>query len=57
VKKVSFGAEGGGGKLAVKLKDPEAEKHLSRHNCDQKKDKTKLDIGVVHYQDTQNNLD
>jgi len=42
VKKVSFGAEGGGGKLAVKLKDPEARKAFaSRHNCDQKKDKTK----------------
>lgn len=42
VKRIEFGAEGGGGKLAVKLKDPEARKAFaSRHNCDQKKDKTK----------------
>lgn len=41
VKKVSFGAKSGGGKLAVKLKDPEARKAFSdRHNCPQKKDKT-----------------
>ena len=42
VRKVSFGAKGGGGKLAVKLKDPKARKAFSdRHNCPQKKDKTK----------------
>jgi len=42
VKKVSFGAKGGGGKLAVKLKDPQARKAVSdRHNCPTKKDKTK----------------
>ena len=42
IKKVSFGADSGGGKLAVKLKDPKARKAFAdRHNCDQKKDKTK----------------
>jgi hypothetical protein len=42
VKKVSFGADSGGGKLAVKLKDPEARKAFaSRHNCETKNDKTK----------------
>lgn len=42
VKKVSFGAQGGGGSLAVKLKDPKARKAFAdRHNCDQKNDKTK----------------
>jgi hypothetical protein len=42
VKKVSFGAAGGGGSLAVKLKDPEAKKAFKeRHNCEQKNDKTK----------------
>jgi len=41
VKKVSFGAAGGGGKLAVKLKDPKARKAFSdRHNCPDKTDKT-----------------
>lgn len=41
VKKVSFGAAGGGGKLAVKLKDPEARKAFAdRHNCETKNDKT-----------------
>ena len=41
VKKVSFGAKSGGGNLAVKLKDPEARKAFaSRHNCEQKNDKT-----------------
>lgn len=40
--KVSFGADSGGGKLAVKLKDPKARKAFAdRHNCDQKNDKTK----------------
>ena len=40
VKKVSFGAKSGGGKLAVKLKDPKARKAFSdRHNCPQKNDK------------------
>lgn len=42
VKKVAFGAAGGGGNLAVKLKDPKARKAFAdRHNCDQKNDKTK----------------
>lgn len=42
VKKVSFGAAGGGGSLAVKLKDPEAKRAFKeRHNCEQKNDKTK----------------
>jgi hypothetical protein len=42
VKKVSFGAAGGGGKLSVKLKDPKARKRFAdRHNCEQKNDKTK----------------
>ena len=42
VNKVEFGAEGGGGNLSVKLQDPEARKNFaSRHNCEQKKDKTK----------------
>lgn len=41
VKKVSFGAKGGGGNLAVKIKDPEARQQFAkRHNCEQKKDKT-----------------
>jgi hypothetical protein len=36
--KVSFGADSGGGKLAVKLKDPEAKRNFKeRHNCEQKK--------------------
>ena len=40
--KVSFGAAGGGGNLAVKLKDPKARKAFAdRHNCEQKNDKTK----------------
>ena len=40
--KVSFGADSGGGKLAVKLKDPEAKRNFKeRHNCEQKNDKTK----------------
>ena len=42
VKKVAFGAKGGGGKLAVKLKDPDAVKSfVSRHDCKNKNDKTK----------------
>ena len=42
IKKVAFGAAGGGGNLAVKLKDPKARKAFSdRHNCEQKNDKTK----------------
>lgn len=42
VKKVSFGAKDGGGNLAVKLDDPKRRKAFAdRHNCDQKKDKTK----------------
>ena len=40
--KVSFGAKDGGGKLAVKLKDPDARKRFAdRHNCESKNDKTK----------------
>lgn len=42
IKKVSFGAKSGGGKLSVKIKDPEARKRFAdRHNCDDKKDRTK----------------
>ena len=42
VRKIAFGAKGGGGKLAVKIKDPKASKNFAdRHNCDQKKDRTK----------------
>lgn len=42
IRKVSFGAKSGGGKLSVKLKDPEARKRFAdRHNCEQKNDKTK----------------
>lgn len=41
IKKVSFGAKSGGGKLSVKLKDPEAKRRFKeRHNCEQKNDKT-----------------
>lgn len=41
IRKVSFGAAGGGGKLSVKLKDPKARKAFSdRHNCPDKTDKT-----------------
>ena len=41
VRKVSFGAKSGGGKLAVKLKDKEARKNFaSRHDCENKTDKT-----------------
>lgn len=40
--KVSFGAQGGGGSLAVKLKDPKARANFAkRHNCASKNDKTK----------------
>jgi hypothetical protein len=39
--KVSFGAKDGGGKLAVKLKDPKARASFAkRHKCEQKNDKT-----------------
>jgi hypothetical protein len=42
VKKVSFGAAGGGQNLRVKFKDPKARKAFaSRQNCDKKKDRTK----------------
>lgn len=41
IKKVSFGAKSGGGKLAVKLRDPKARKRFAdRHNCEQKNDRT-----------------
>jgi hypothetical protein len=41
IKKVSFGAKSGGGKLAVKLDDPKRRKAFSdRHNCKDKKDRT-----------------
>ena len=44
IKKVAFGAAGGGGNLAVKLKDPKARKAFSdRHNCEQKNE-----IGRAH---------
>lgn len=40
--KVSFGAKSGGGKLAVKLRDPKARAAFAkRHNCEKKNDKTK----------------
>lgn len=40
VRKISFGAQGGGGNLAVKLKDPEARKAFAkRHDCENKNDK------------------
>jgi hypothetical protein len=39
--KVAFGAAGGGGNLAVKLKDPKAKADFaSRHQCEKKNDKT-----------------
>ena len=42
VKKVQFGAAGGGQSLKVKIKDKEARNAFAkRHNCDQKKDRTK----------------
>ena len=38
--KIAFGAKGGGGKLAVKIKDPKASKAFAdRHNCDTANDK------------------
>ena len=41
VKKVSFGAAGGGQNLRVKFKDPKARKAFAdRQNCDKKKDRT-----------------
>jgi len=40
--KVSFGAASGGGKLSVKLKDPEARANFARrHKCETKNDRTK----------------
>lgn len=42
IKKVSFGAKEGGQRLSVKLDDPEARRNFAdRHNCKDKKDKTK----------------
>lgn len=42
IKKVSFGAEGGGQNLAVKFKEPGARASFAaRHQCDKKNDKTK----------------
>ena len=42
VKKVQFGAAGGGQSLKVKIKDKDARNAFAkRHNCDQKKDRTK----------------
>lgn len=42
VKKVSFGAAGGGQNLRVKFRDPKARKAFAdRHNCSTKTDKTK----------------
>jgi hypothetical protein len=41
VKKVQFGAAGGGQNLAVKIRDPKARRAFAaRQNCDKKKDKT-----------------
>jgi hypothetical protein len=41
VKKVSFGAAGGGQNLRVKFKDPKARRAFAdRQNCDKKKDRT-----------------
>ena len=41
VKKVSFGAAGGGQNLRVKFRDPKARKAFAdRQNCDKKKDRT-----------------
>ena len=41
VKKVQFGAAGGGQNLAVKIRDPKARKAFAaRQNCDRKKDRT-----------------
>ena len=42
VKKVSFGAAGGGQNLAVKIRDPKARKAFAaRQQCNKKKDRTK----------------
>ena len=42
IKKVSFGAAGGGQNLRVKFRDPKARKAFAdRHNCSTKTDKTK----------------
>ena len=42
VKKVSFGAAGGGQNLAVKIRDPKARRAFAkRQQCDKKKDRTK----------------
>jgi len=41
IKKVSFGAAGGGQNLRVKFRDPKARNAFAeRHNCSQKKDRT-----------------
>jgi hypothetical protein len=41
IKKVSFGAAGGGQNLAVKIRDPKARRAFAaRQNCDKKKDRT-----------------
>ena len=41
IRKVSFGAKDGGGKLSVKIRDPKRRKAFAdRHNCAQKTDKT-----------------
>lgn len=41
IKKVSFGAKDGGGKLSVKLNDPKRRKAFAdRHDCKNKKDRT-----------------
>lgn len=41
IRKVSFGAKEGGGKLSVKFKDPKRRKAFAdRHNCKEKTDKT-----------------
>lgn len=41
IRKVSFGAKDGGGKLSVKIRDPKRRKAFAdRHNCKDKTDKT-----------------
>lgn len=49
VKKVAFGAAGGGQNLAVKIRDPKARKAFAaRQHCDQKKDKTTPGYWACH---------
>ena len=42
IKRIEFGAKGGGQQLSVKMDDPERRSAFSkRHNCPEKNDKTK----------------